>query len=424
MGKGQRVITALSPALIIVIVAGALLIAALTNEGPGHEPTVAEVATELTPRVAEGVEKVRGLQFESLPEPEIVTADDLNALNAAELSRPNVRERLRAEEVVAKLLGLVEFDDDLVGVAEESGDLAAAAYDPRTDELYVVEDAVGVSPALVEFVLAHELNHAIEDQQFDLSEKLGTGDRDLALTSLVEGTATLAMIRYARRFQNTLALSLAASGIDGGTEGVPPFIVDQLLFAYTSGARFVRDLFAETGSWAVVDNALERDPPVSSEQIMHPQKYLLNEGPLAVAPPASPGPGWAEVGSGTLGEFATKELMALASGGGQPERGAAGWGGDRYVLWQPTGASDVQCEEAAECRQDFALAIRWTFDSVYDLRQFLITRLAYIEVELEAAPVDGGWTHPNQGIAQSIEGRTVTLALAPTLETAQRIVGR
>ena len=145
-----------------------------------------------------------------MPEPEVVTADDLNRLNASELRKPAVRERLLAEETVAKLLGLIEFDDDVLGVAQESGDLAAAAYDPRTDELYVVQDAVGVSPALTEFVLAHELNHALEDQQYDLSDRLGTGDRDLALTALVEGTATVAMIRYARRFQNVLALSLAA----------------------------------------------------------------------------------------------------------------------------------------------------------------------------------------------------------------------
>ena len=203
MGKGQRAVAALSPALIIVIVAGMLLFAAVTNEGPGKEPTLAEIATELTPRVAEGVEQVRGLPFESVPAPEVVTADDLNRLTAAELRKPGVRERLEAEEVVAKFLGLVEFDDDLLGVAEESGDLAAAAYDPRTDELYVVEDAVGVSPALVEFVLAHELNHALEDQHYDLSDRLGTGDRELALSSLVEGTATVAMIRYAAAFRTS-----------------------------------------------------------------------------------------------------------------------------------------------------------------------------------------------------------------------------
>ena len=329
-------IAALSPALIMLIVAGALLVAALTNKGPGKEPTLAEIATDLTPRVAEGVERVRGLQFESVPEPEVVTADDLNRLSAAELRKPRVRERLEAEEVVAKLLGLVEFDDDLLAVAQESGDLAAAAYDPRTDELYVVEDAVGVSPALVEFVLAHELNHALEDQHYDLSDRLGTGDRELALTSLVEGTATVAMIRFARRFQNTLALALAAGAIDGGTEGVPPFIVDQLLFAYTGGARFVRALYDETGSWAVVNNALESDPPVSSEQIMHPRKYLLNEGPLDFALAYSTVAGTVtDERTGTLGEFATREMLG---DGAQAARAAAGWGADAWRLQQFEGA--------------------------------------------------------------------------------------
>jgi hypothetical protein len=104
---------------MIVIVAGVLLVAAVGNEGRETEPTLAEIATDLTPRVAYGVEEVRGLAFESVPEPEVVTAGDLNRLNASELRRPAVRERLLAEETVAKLLGLIEFDDDVLGVAQE-----------------------------------------------------------------------------------------------------------------------------------------------------------------------------------------------------------------------------------------------------------------------------------------------------------------
>ena len=397
MGKRQRAAAALSPALIIVIVAGALLLAALQNEGPGEKPSLAGIATELTPRVADGVEAVRGLPFDSVPEPEVVTADDLNELNAAELRKPRVRERLRAEEVAAKLLGLIEFDDDLLGVAEESGDLAAAAYDPRTDELYVVEDAVGVSPALVEFVLAHELNHALEDQHYDLSDRLGTGDRDLARTSLVEGTATVAMLRYARRFQNILALSLAAGGVDSGAEGVPPFILDQLLFAYTGGARFVRALFAETGSWAVVNNALERDPPVSSEQIMHPQKYLLNEAPLALAPP----------GQGTLGEFVTREMLG---GGTEAAAGAAaGWGAD---AWRLSGSEDADCDEEEVCRGAFTLVIEWTWDSRADAVEFAAA-LPALRDRLGARRDGGRWILPGQTVTFRRDGPSTTLAFTP-----------
>jgi hypothetical protein len=105
--KGTSAVAALSPALIIVIVAAALLVAALNSEPAEKEPTLPEIAADLAPRVAAGVEKVRGLQFESVPGPEVVTAEDLNDLNRGDLRRPGVRDRLGAEEVVAKLLGLI-----------------------------------------------------------------------------------------------------------------------------------------------------------------------------------------------------------------------------------------------------------------------------------------------------------------------------
>jgi hypothetical protein len=407
---GQRAAAALGPALIILIVAAALLVAALTNEGPGREPTLGEIATGLTPAVAEGVEKVRGLKFESVPEPEIVTADDLNELNADELDKPRVRERLRAEEVVAKLLGLVEFDDDLVGVAEESGDLAAAAYDPGTDELYVVEDAVGVSPVLVEFVLAHELNHALEDQRYDISAQPGTGDRELAATALVEGTATVAMIRYAQRFQNVLALSLAAGGVDAGTEGVPSFILDQLLFAYTGGAKFVRALYDQTGSWALVNNALESDPPVSSEQIMHPRKYLLNEGPVdhlflsvrhGTAGEPEPEPRY-----GTLGEYATREMLGDAPAAAAA---AAGWGVDRWMLTRQSGAP-VPCEDEEECRSSYALTVDWYWDTPRDAEEFAGAIPEYLDSLGGISP----GVLPGQVVEVDQRGRSVTLSFIPS----------
>ena len=410
MGKGQRAAAALSPFLIIVVVVGALLVAALSHYAPEAKPSLAEIATGLTPRVARGVEEVRGLPFESVPEPQVVTAGDLNALNAAELDKPHVRARLHAEETVAKLLGLIEFEDDLLGVAQESGDLAAAAYDPRTDELYVVRDAVGVSPALTEFVLAHELNHALEDQQFDLSDRLGTGDRDLARTALVEGTATVAMIRYARRFQNVLALSLAAGGIEPGTEGVPPFILDQLLFAYTGGARFVRALYQETGSWAVVDNALENDPPVSSEQIMHPQKYLLNEEPLAFASAYATIAGKEPLAPrrGVLGEFVTK---ALLGDGAAAARAAAGWGGDHWALYEPVSES-VPCNDEEDCRSAYALDLSWVWDTRADAREFYEALPGYL-IDLGAEREGAGWVLPGQRVRTSIARKSTYLSFTP-----------
>jgi hypothetical protein len=189
------------------------------------------------------------------------------------------------------------------------------------------------------------------------------------------------MVRYASRFQNILALSLAAGGVDTGTDGVPPFILDQLLFAYTAGAKFVRALYAETGSWAIVNNALETDPPVSSEQIMHPRKYLLNEGPAEDAP----------AGDGTLGEFVTREVL-----GDNPRAAsaAAGWGAD---AWRLAGPDDADCTEEESCRNAFGLTIDWVWDSRRDATEFNAALPALLD-RLGGRRDGGPWILPGQTV--------------------------
>jgi hypothetical protein len=267
-----------------------------------------------------------------------------------------------------------------------------------------------VSPALVEFALAHELNHAVEDQAFDLSDRLGTGDRDLALTALVEGSATVTMIRYARRFQNPIALALAAEGIDSGTAGVPPFILHQLLFAYTAGARFVGALYDQTHSWALVDHALESDPPVSSEQIMHPRKYLLNEGPeeFAFAYSVIAGSESARPRIGTLGEFATREMLGS---GPEAARAAGGWGGDDWQLRRELGAPR-SCDDEETCRRAYNLTVSWIWDTRADAAEFRAALPGYLR-SLGAQPNGRFWHLPGSLVLPAGQGRITTLTFIP-----------
>lgn len=407
-------VAALSPVLILVAVTAALLAAALANDSADGEPEAAdlpELVSEMESRVARGVEQVRGLRFGSLPRSSVVSSDDLNELNAEELGKPGIRRQLLAEETAAKLLGLIDFGADLTQVAEESGDLAAAAYDPEDDRLYVVDDAVGASPALAEFVLSHELNHALEDQVFDLDDSLGSGDRALARTSLVEGTASLVMVRYARRFQNPLALALSAGGVDSGTEGVPPFIVRQLLFAYTRGAAFVRALYNEAGGWDLVNRALRSAPPVSSEQILHPEKYLAGEGPVEFAAADSEVAGTAspQASSGTLGEFTTREILGR---GGRAARAAAGWGADEWRL-ESLEEAPGRCIEEGSCRGGHILTVQWYWDTPSDVIEFLSEIPAYLR-RLGARRTSIGWSLPGQDVVLTRGGLNTTLTFAPS----------
>ncbi len=284
-------------ATLILLVLGASLALA----GPGGGPATADpgagspsesgldrreltrISVASTPRVARRVERVRELRFDRVPRPEVVGSEFLNRLGLRELRRADALTGIAADDAVGRITGLLGPDEELEAAYESTGDLAAAAYDPKTDRLYVVSDAVVANRALVDFVLAHELDHALEDQRFGLpaSEDVDD-DGGLAEVALVEGSATAAMIDYAARNLDPLALLAATQGVDTGTGDVPKAYVDQLTWAYLGGMRFVETLRDLAGSWKLVDYALDSRPPATTEQVLHPRKYIDDERPSAV----------------------------------------------------------------------------------------------------------------------------------------------
>ena len=148
----------------------------------------------------------------------------------------------------------------------------------------------------------------------------------------------------------------------------------------------------------MVNAAYRFRPPASTEQVMHPDKYLQVEQPERVRGRRRvPAPGWRRLAAGTWGEWATGELID------NPDA-AEGWGGDRYELWQ-RGSGDC----AAPCRDRDALVMRWRWDTRADAQRF------------EAALRE--WSDEQTGPrAISSRGREVALALAPEADLAQRLV--
>jgi len=203
-----------------------------------------------------------------------VSADYLNHLGLRELRRHRGELGLGADEAVARITGIVGADEQVEAAYRSTGDLAAAAYDTKTQRLYVVRDAAAVNRTLIEFLLSHELDHALEDQRFGLPE--GTrldDDGALARQALVEGLATNVMVEYAARYLNPLSLIAATGQIDTGTGHVPEAFVDQLTWTYLGGNRFVSSLRELAGGWKLVDYALDSRPPATTEQVLHPPKY-------------------------------------------------------------------------------------------------------------------------------------------------------
>jgi hypothetical protein len=371
------------------------------------------------------VERLRGLRFESRPVPQTVSPAQARREGLADLDRSYPRRRRLADEEVLKLLGLIDPKVDLRAASSSIfGEQVAGYYDPRSRRLRVVSGASTSGRVLNEIVLAHELTHALEDQRLGLDqERLASNDdRAIAYLSLVEGSATDVMYEYGRRyFSGEELLGGVLGSAFQGTGGLPPFITAQLVFPYQRGLAFVQRLYeAAGGRWTLVDAAHRSHPPVSTEQILHPDAYLHFEEPLRVRldPGRVLGGGWQRTVGGVLGEFSTSEM--LAAGGGGAARAAAGWGGDRYELWQQAGE---RCGPPCPARD--ALVIRWRWDTPADEREFADALRRWVREGLGAeAAGEDRWTSRGGGVAVTQRGGAVTLALAPTPEQAGRLAER
>ena len=308
-----------------------------------------------------------------------------------DLDRSYPPARRRADEEVLKLLGLIEPGVDLRSIsASVFGEGVAGYYDPRSKRLRIVS---GSTPdALGEIVLAHELTHALEDQRFGLAVTEGeSDDAALARLALVEGTATLVMQDYLLRHVGAeKALGgLLGSALQTGPD-LPHFLQAQLIFPYVGGMQFAQALRGRGGgSWKLVDLADRIRVPDSTEQVLHPDKWIAVELPLRVPLKVELGAGWRRVTSGTWGEWQTAQLL-----GESADAAAAGWGGDRYELWQRGTCA------APPCRDADVLVMRWRWDTQDDAREF--------ETALRAAPVAR-----SDGATVVAGGDTVTLVLAP-----------
>jgi hypothetical protein len=374
-----------------------------------------------TPRVARRVEALRRLEFEQVPEPQISEVARLRRLAERALAKPGVRRKVAAGEAELRLLGLLDADQSLSEVATDATALAAAYYDPRREELFLVGGAVPAGPQLAEFILAHELTHALEDQRFGLPESEGlSDDRVLAESALVEGTATALMGEYAAQHLDPFVLASESAAIEAGAGGeLPRFAEAEVSFTYFEGARFVEELIDLGNEWALVDFAFERRLPATTEQIIHPEKYLDDERGVPVGPPRHPGPEWRTVDTGSLGEFGTREVLRAGEAGLGADRAAAGWGGDRYRLFARRGTDPV-CE--GDCRSTHALGVAWRGDDPAEARELAAELRRYAALALDGKPRGrGGWVLEGGWAAIGAAGDEVGLGLAPDRATATRL---
>ena len=245
---------------------------------------------------------------------------------------------LKAQELLT-ILNLIPKDLDLFHLyLDLLSEQVLGLYDSKTEELYVIGEVERFGP-LEEVTLAHELVHALQQQHFDihsLHEAVEeNSDSQAALSALIEGDAYLATFEYMDIFLTPQQRQevLQSARDSPVLEQAPYAIQKSFFFEIEDGIRFVFAL-RPTGGLDAVDRAFTH-PPVSTEQILHPEKYLQKEAPVSVSLPdlaAGLGAGWSERDSDVLGEFGLRTYLETGVAEPVAAVAAAGWGGDRYAL--------------------------------------------------------------------------------------------
>jgi hypothetical protein len=254
-------------------------------------------------------------------------------------------EELRAEELTLKKFGFLPPDYDLKqATIDLFTEQAAAFYDYHKKQLYVLDS----NPSSIQQVaLVHELAHALADQHFNLDRYIErakqSDDGAMARLAVMEGQATWLMSEYmARRMGMSLKTSPAIMQVLVGQAGIaagqfpvfekaPLYLRETLLFPYTQGMVFQHVLFDKEGQAAFT--LVFTRPPISTQQIIHPEKYFAQEKPAnpPLASLSSPGE-YRTLAEGSVGELDHSILLRQYADQQASESIAPRWRGGSYRL--------------------------------------------------------------------------------------------
>jgi len=255
-----------------------------------------------------------------------------------------------ADQKALEAFGLIPkdfpLDSFMLDVLTEQ---VAGLYDPKAKEFYIAD---WIPANEQREVMSHELTHALEDQSFNVDPWIKAArpndDSEMARNAVSEGTALVAMVDYALRDQHLgvrdlgdVTMLIRAGAIqemdkDPHLSKAPLVIRDSLLFPYLAGASFSQQFLKAHTGWSDLHLVFER-PPVSTQQILHPDLYLKDAGPAKVTLPAWKGlvpADWKLLEENVMGEFGLEEILKQFLDPARADALSPAWEGDRYAVFE------------------------------------------------------------------------------------------
>ncbi len=395
-------------------------------ETPETRQKRAEAALARVARIKPEVAKLRALAFDREVPTKYQVAADFQAFVRREIAKELPPQRSHGLSAALAHIGLLAKPIDLAQVEEQAMTTQAGAYyDPAAKAFFLV--MAPDNQMMLDTMSAHELTHALQDQHFDLTKYLPSDaslddDAATARRFVGEGDATLVMLLYAmhgvvgdnlspavmasvrdqitafaamdadalKKMSKSQSSALAGLGMDAdikkaidAMDDIPPAVLVPLLASYMKGSLVALTAY-EHGGWPSVD-ALYRDPPASTEQVLHPATKLFpaREPPHHVTLAKTTDP---EIAGNVLGELQWQIYFELWKSPHATEA-SQGWGGDRYSVTR---------------RKDGRLIgrIATVWDIPSDAEQFASAYLASLAVRFPGASTSApaaGFARPDGG---------------------------
>ena len=275
-----------------------------------------------------------------------------------------------------------------------------------------------------ELTYVHEYAHALQDQRFDLgalakrTSESNNLDFQLSQSALVEGDASFVTLDYLleqwRESSAAVEHELEATKPRETAELDSPAILYAISeFKYEIGKDFVTELWIQRG-WRGVDRAYSDNPPQTSEQILHPERYLAGEGALPVAMPEHSAlieEGWRIGYDNAVGEFILRQHLESRRLAGS-HRLADGWGGDRLRIF------------TSDKGEDMIWVWYQVWDSERDAREFVEGYRLFLDQRYAAESTDGQcWSSETTHCFARTSATETRITMAPDRETARALLG-
>ncbi len=308
-----------------------------------------------------------------------------------------------ADQKTMEKFGLLPKDypleDVLVKVLTEQ---VAGLYDADSQEFFIAD---WISPADQNLVMSHELTHALQDQHFHI-DKWGDAakpndDAELARDAVLEGSAMAAMFDYGLGGKGSIrdlgdfdpSLLMGDPSSSPELSKAPKVLQDELMFPYLAGIRFTQHVLQASNGWPDFHRVFE-NPPVSTQQIMHPDMYLHGVVPPKIKLPDTAGllsADWTKLDENDMGEFGVLEILKQFLPKDRSTDLAAAWSADRYSIFENQKTKrtlllfDVRLASDADAARFFG-AYSEVLELKYDQRTNLLRRPNFFSFD---TPEDG-----------------------------------